>query len=411
MRHLSLSYVSFRQNAYFMMDSRYIINIAKLIRKSISGEITLEEQRELENWLNESARHRELFDKYNHPDFLSSIDFERDLKESEEAYGKFMQRLQPQTSVRTLVRNPYLTAAVVIAFVCVASVFIYMYDKVFLHSPMKLTDAVRKQSDSILTDSADILLITATGEKIPMYSSQKMLSVSSGSIKIGEEQIEGHSQAKTSPSEVVYNTLKILRGKRFKMQLSDGTLVWLNADSEITFPNSFDEKERKVSVKGELFFDVAENKSHPFVVETPQGKIRVLGTAFNVHCYKNEVPVTTLVRGKIAYSLGKESVVLKAGQQCSVVDDKLSVKEVDTYEYVSWIDEVIVFKDKTLNEIMTMLSRLYDVDIYYENQELKQLPFTGSFKQYEHLDKILRMIEECGLIHIKQEGKNLIISK
>ena len=187
------------------------------------------------------------------------------------------------------------------------------------------------------------------------------------------------------------------------MQLSDGTLVWLNADSEITFPSSFDGKERKVMAKGELFFDVAENKSHPFIVETPIGKIRVLGTAFNVHCYKDEMPMTTLVRGKIAYSLGKDSVILSPGQQCRVQDNKLSVREVDTYEYVSWIDEVLVFKDKELNEILNTLSRLYDVEIYYENPELKRLPFTGSFKQYEHLDKIIQMIEECGLIHIKQD--------
>ena len=71
----------------------------------------------------------------------------------------------------------------------------------------------------------------------------------------------------------------------------------------------------------------------------------------------------------------------------------------------------LVFKDKELDEILSTLSRLYDVDIYYENPELKRLPFTGSFKQYEHLDKIIRMIEDCGLIRIKQDGKTLTISK
>lgn len=163
--------------------------------------------------------------------------------------------------------------------------------------------------------------------------------------------------------------------------------------------------------KGELLFEVTEDKAKPFIVETPTGRIRVLGTAFNVHCYKDEVTMTTLVRGKIAYSLGEDSVILTSGQQCVVEDNRLSVREVDTYDYVSWIDEVLVFKDKKLDEIMNTLSRLYDVDIYYENPELKRLPFTGSFKQYENLDKIVRMIEECGLIHIRQDGNTLIISK
>lgn len=393
------------------MNNRHLIHIAALIRKSISGEITLEEKKLLEDWLDESARHRELFDKYNNPDFLSSIDLEKDMVESQEAYSNFMQRLKPVKPVRRIVWNKYVAAAVLIAFVCASAIFVYMYDGGKPHSPSELAVVDVLQTDTVPADSTDILLITASGEKIPVQSSQKMLSVLYGSIKIGEQSIGEEAQAKAAPTEVVYNTLKILRGKRFKMQLSDGTLVWLNADSEITFPSSFDGKERKVMAKGELFFDVAENKSHPFIVETPIGKIRVLGTAFNVHCYKDEMPMTTLVRGKIAYSLGKDSVILAPGQQCRVKDNKLSVREVDTYEYVSWIDEVLVFKDKELNEILSTLSRLYDVDIYYENPDLKRLPFTGSFKQYERLDKIIRMIEECGLIHIKQDGKTLTISK
>lgn len=393
------------------MNNRHIVYIATLIRKSISGEITLEERKQLEDWLNESARHRELFEKYNNPAFLSSVDLEKDMKESQEAYLDFMKRLKSTNTVHRFAWKKYVAAAVLIAFVSVAAITVYLYNDGKSHSPTELAEVTDRQVDAVPGDSTDILLITASGEKIPVQSSQKMLSVSSGSIKIGEESIEDRVQTKAPDSEVVYNTLKILRGKRFKMQLSDGTLVWLNADSEITFPSSFDGKERKVLAKGELFFEVTEDKAKPFIVETPTGRIRVLGTAFNVHCYKDEVTMTTLVRGKIAYSLGEDSVILTSGQQCVVEDNRLSVREVDTYDYVSWIDEVLVFKDKKLDEIMNTLSRLYDVDIYYENPELKRLPFTGSFKQYENLDKIVRMIEECGLIHIRQDGNTLIISK
>lgn len=393
------------------MNNRHIVYIATLIRKSISGEITLEERKQLEDWLNESARHRELFEKYNNPAFLSSVDLEKDMKESQEAYLDFMKRLKSTNTAHRFAWKKYVAAAVLIAFVSVAAITVYLYNDGELYSPTELAEVTDRQVDAVPGDSTDILLITASGEKIPVQSSQKMLSVSPGSIKIGEESIEDRVQTKVPDSEVVYNTLKILRGKRFKMQLSDGTLVWLNADSEITFPSSFDGKERKVLAKGELFFDVTEDKAKPFIVETPTGKIRVLGTAFNVHCYKDEVTMTTLVRGKIAYSLGEDSVILTSGQQCVVEDNRLSVREVDTYDYVSWIDEVLVFKDKKLDEIMNSLSRLYDVDIYYENPELKRLPFTGSFKQYENLDKIVRMIEECGLIHIRQDGNTLIISK
>lgn len=128
-----------------------------------------------------------------------------------------------------------------------------MYDGGKPHSPSGLAVVPVQQMDTVPADSTDILLITASGEKIPVQSSQKMLSVSSGTLRIDEQPIEEYAQVRTVPAEVVYNTLKILRGKRFKMQLSDGTLVWLNADSEITFPSNFDGKERKVLAKGELF--------------------------------------------------------------------------------------------------------------------------------------------------------------
>ncbi|GAE23884.1 putative anti-sigma factor [Bacteroides pyogenes JCM 10003] len=271
----------------------------------------------------------------------------------------------------------------------------------------RLSDEPMPESDETL---ADALLLTADGRRIPMSESKKVMTVSAGAIKQGDRLIAVEEKNSGSP-EVVYNTLKILRGKRFKMQLSDGTKVWLNSESEITFPNRFEGSNRMVSVKGELLFEVTEDKSHPFIVNTGHGVVRVLGTAFNVHCYDNETPMITLVRGKIRYSLGNRSVDLEPGQQCRVNDDGLTVVNVDTYEYTAWVDEVITFKNKRLEELMNVLGRLYDVEIVYEAPSLKELPFTGAFRQYEQLDEILRMIEESGLIHIDREGRKLIIGK
>ena len=120
------------------MNNRHLIYIATLIRKSISGEITLEEKRQLEDWLDESARHRELFDKYNNPDFLASVDIEKDMAEAQEAYSNFMQRLKPAKPVRRIVWNRYVAAAALIAFVCASAIFVYMYDGGNPHSPAGL---------------------------------------------------------------------------------------------------------------------------------------------------------------------------------------------------------------------------------------------------------------------------------
>lgn len=190
------------------MNNRHIVYIATLIRKSISGEITLEERKQLEDWLNESARHRELFEKYNNPAFLSSVDLEKDMKESQEAYLDFMKRLKSTNTVHRFAWKKYVAAAVLIAFVSVAATTVYLYNDVESHSPTELAAVADRPVDTVPGDSTDILLITASGEKIPVQSSQKMLSVSSGSIKIGEESIEDRVQTKVPDSEVVYKDRK-----------------------------------------------------------------------------------------------------------------------------------------------------------------------------------------------------------
>lgn len=394
------------------MNSNQIVYISGLIKKSLLGEMNPEERRVLDQWLEESPRHRELFEKYREPDFLLSVDKREDLRESEIAYSLFMKKLDLKPRQARFILKRYMAVASLIAFVCMASFLIYWYtgrDSEVLKTDHSSVATIHSQNTEEKT--ADALLLTADGESIPMSNSQETITVSSGSIKMGSQLLVTEKETKVAQQKVVYNTLKILRGKRFKLQLCDGTMVWLNAESEITFPNYFEGANRMVSVKGELLFDVTENKSQPFIVNTQQGNIRVLGTVFNVHCYENEMPATTLVRGKIEYSLGDRSVVLLPGQQCRVSGSNLTVVDVDTYEYTSWIDEIISFKNKKLEEIMNTLSRLYDVTVSYETPSLKNLPFTGAFKQYEHLEDIVQMIEECGLIRIEQRERELIIKK
>ncbi|SUV31274.1 Fe2+-dicitrate sensor, membrane component [Bacteroides pyogenes] len=388
-----------------------MIIVSELIRKKVLGIITPEEREELECWLAESPRYRELLEKYERPEFLASFDPEKDRMEAEEAYMRWMNARQRKSGSRILFFRRWSVAAALVALMGVSLFFFYRIterrewqNRIYSE---RLSDEPMPESDETL---ADALLLTADGRRIPMSESKKVMTVSAGAIKQGDRLIAVEEKNSGSP-EVVYNTLKILRGKRFKMQLSDGTKVWLNSESEITFPNRFEGSNRMVSVKGELLFEVTEDKSHPFIVNTGHGVVRVLGTAFNVHCYDNETPMITLVRGKIRYSLGNRSVDLEPGQQCRVNDDGLTVVNVDTYEYTAWVDEVITFKNKRLEELMNVLGRLYDVEIVYEAPSLKELPFTGAFRQYEQLDEILRMIEESGLIHIDREGRKLIIGK
>lgn len=392
------------------MNTEHLIYVSKLIRKNISGEITVEEKKILDEWINESPQNKRLFQKYSKPHFLLSFNKEKDLVESTEAYNSFKRKVTPVFSLQNIFFNRYVSAAVFVAVVCSVSFFFFWVADLNVNTST-IGQTLDKQVTSIDSlDDADIVLTTADGQKIAMGNSQQMMKVSAQSILMGKQSILNVNNNLVAQDVISYNTLKVVRGKRFKMQLSDGSVVWLNADSEITFPNKF-VGDRKVKAKGELFFEVTKDASHPFVVETTRGSIQVLGTAFNLRCYQDEMPVTTLVRGKVAYSFNNHSVILKPGQQCRVENDGLRVYNVDTYEYISWIDEVLVFKNKRLDEIMNTLSRLYDVNISYNDEHLKNLSFTGSFKQYENLEDVIQMIEECGLIHIDKNGSQLTIRK
>lgn len=388
------------------MDAQILIYISSLIKKDISGKISESEKAILNEWIAESPNHKKLYEKYSQPDFILSIDREKDLIESQDAYKVFKSNLSQKSKFRKLFVNRYAAAASFLAVVASATFFFLWLSNKQIDNNTLNRVAAKSVSTSQSTSSADMVLISSDGTQIPINNNQQVMTVTDHSIQMGDQSILN----KTNEA-VTYNTLKILRGKRFKMQLSDGTTVWLNADSEITFPNKFDGNSRLVKVKGELFFDVTENRAKPFIVETQKGNIQVLGTSFNVRCYSDEIPATTLVRGKIEYTLGTQSVILKPGQQCVVKNNDLKVSNVDTYEYISWVNEVIVFRNKRLEQIMNSLSRLYDVQITYDDERLKELPFTGAFKQYENLEDVIQMIEDCGLIRIDKDGNKLVIHK
>ncbi|NCC09950.1 MAG: DUF4974 domain-containing protein [Bacteroidia bacterium] len=388
------------------MQNEELIKVSTLIRKHLAGTITQEEQQELDQWVKASPKHQSLLKKYEQDNFLSTIDKRKDLEESKAAYELFRSKIKPRNRFIQRLREPFTAAASVAVLTLLASGMLFFWMSQSLNSS---SHAVAHVQTPVTTDTAAVILITSTGETIAMNQPNGLMKVTEKSIQVGEKSIIDESH--TPAEKIVYNTLKIVRGKKFKMQLSDGTLVWINADSEITFPNRFDKNHRKVSIKGEAFFDVTEDKNRPFVVETPKGQISVLGTAFNVHCYQDDVPATTLVRGKIKYSLGNQSVILKPGQQCAVLGNDLTVKEVDTYDYTSWIDELIIFKNRRLEDIMNTLSRLYDTSVSFDSEITKEVRFTGAFKQYEHLEDILTMLEESGVLSIQRKNNQIIIGK
>ena len=213
-----------------------------------------------------------------------------------------------------------------------------------------------------------------------------------------------------------YNKLTTPIGGEYSLVLSDGTKVFLNADSELKYPVEFSDGKRIVDLKGEAYFEVHKDSLRPFVVRVNGAEVTVLGTSFNVNTYGDDGQIyTTLVNGAVRVSSVKngQAEVLKPGMQ-SVMDvqsGQLTVREVDVEPYVAWREGRFVFRAMTLDLIMRQLQRWYDFEVFYQNSELKDYEFRGVIKRDMDLDKVLSVIKATTNVDFEVKGKVITIIK
>ena len=198
------------------------------------------------------------------------------------------------------------------------------------------------------------------------------------------------------------------------LELSDGTKVWLNSDSELRFPTSFAGDERRVYLKGEAFFDVVKDSGKQFVVALPEGDIKVYGTRFCITDYGNKPMSAVLTRGSIGFTTtGGEEVRLKPADRLTyeAAEGVLKVEQVDTTLYMSWINKMFVFKGQPLGEIMETLSRWYDLDCVFASEDLKQVRLSGRLNRYQNIQVLLKTYEGIAGLRFEIEGRQVFISR
>lgn len=197
------------------------------------------------------------------------------------------------------------------------------------------------------------------------------------------------------------NTMSTPKGGQYHLELADGSKVWLNAASSITYPTAFTGKTREVTVTGEAYFEIAKNKSKPFIVKTALKNITVLGTSFNINCYPDENWKTSLLEG--AVSIGGK--ILQPGQ--AYVNDK--VQATDIQKDIAWKNGLFNFEGADFQTVMRQLARWYDIDVEYEG-EVPSRYFEGKMDRGLTLTQALKILKETG-IGFRIEGRKLIISK
>ena len=224
------------------------------------------------------------------------------------------------------------------------------------------------------------------------------------------EASETKKNTESAPMEEVFNTVRVPQGGEYTLTLSDGTRAWINAGSSITYPLHFG-RERRVTVCGEVFFEVARDARHPFVVTAAGTEMTVLGTSFNVMAYDDEPRVeTTLVTGSLRVEANGSQVVLTPGQQAGVekASGFLDVREVNVEACTMWRRGLLVFYEESLRSICRKLERWYDVRIDTSSPSLDGVLYTGMVKRHETLNTIADLMNLTNDVVFSQQDDGTI---
>ncbi len=246
-------------------------------------------------------------------------------------------------------------------------------------------------------------------DKEGIVVANNQINYSDGSQLMGADQNEN-----TPLNQTEYLSLTTPYGGEYQVVLSDGTKVWLNADSRLRYPVDFATDKRVVELEGEAYFEVAKMKGKPFVVKTQNQEVNVLGTHFNINSYGYEAGVkTTLLEGSIAVSRKinsgdsetLQSQMLVPGQQSFVSQTlkEISVKKVNTIEAIDWKEGLFIFNDEPIQSITKRLAKWYNVKFVYEG-DFSKVRFVGNYAREKSLNNLLNNIELTGLVHFKVEG-------
>ena len=386
-----------------MKKIRKDIEISDLIYKSLRGETSKSEDELLEAWCLE-PRNRKLFMELREADYLYEGVADMYNVDTKEPFKNVEDRIRRGKRVRLM---KYVSG--VAAVLLVGVVFLGLMEKEekisvrqVLHSSIS-----RGKMEPFAT------LVTTAGKVVYLEDSvkQEVLEVGGNKETLKSQGSERDRQF-ASGQEVEYNVLTTSKQGNIKVVVYDGSLVWLNAGSELRYPNTFVENQRVVYLKGEAYFDVTKDRSHPFVVKTISSEISVLGTSFNVNARENSC-VTTLVEGCVRMRHGMlDSVELHAGQQALLTGvGKIRVQEVDTRYYTSWMDNMFAFREAPLREIAEVLENWYGCECRFENPALENIPYTTMVERYSDVDSVLQILAGTGDFHYTRIGDLIIIKE
>lgn len=373
----------------------YHERIAELAKRWLDGSITPAEEEEFSDW-------------YNHypddvvelaPGFAGSVD---ELKQRSFALLEEKIGAGKEKNVRDLRWVRYAAAAILIFIVGA-----YLWNYTQKERPSRAAPDPYAVKNDVLPGGDRAVLTLSNGKQVMLDDAANGVLATEGNAKVIKQksgQIVYSTASGIRNKEVLYNTMSTPRGGQYQLTLPDGSRVWLNAMSSITYPVLFSAKTRNVSITGEAYFEVEKNPAQPFIVKTRAESITVLGTHFNIRAYENEGPVkTSLLEGSVKVA----DQILKPGQ--AFVNGKIVTTSVD--QDVAWKNGYFNFNGADLQVVMQQLERWYDIEVVYKGQSSPgKYQFHGEMQRSLRLSQVIRILNAME-IQFNIEGKKLIVTQ
>lgn len=380
--------------------SQYLF-IAKLICKERITGLDDSERRQLDSWKNESKEGERVFLNLKR---ISTEELEKryDEVDVDMKWEDFKKRQQQgKRNIRVGV-----TVAASICLLIISGLWLWL--------------GGAKEERIVLAEQGrqnNVCLVLSTGEVVDISNvEQDEVKLDKGTKLYSGNRLEYVRPDSLHKKELEFNQLIIPKGTFYHLVLSDGTKVWLNADSKIKYPVSFGKDKREVSLHGEGYFEVAKDSTRPFIVSTDKMDVKVLGTTFDVNTYEDEgKSFVVLVEGLVEVSAGKgESRIITPGHMAEVnmydVQAKIRVSRCDTEHYVAWKNGNFSFRNASLTEILKRVSRYYDVTVIRE-QVFEEEYYTGDVSSDVSLESLLAVIESSTSVSFKVERKIVYVHK
>jgi len=381
-------------------DKKYLEKVAKKVLKGKASE-------EEALFLNE---YYDAFDRQ--PDITDNLPAGQRQLLGEEIKASLLMRLQGQTvKVVPLYQRGFFKIAVAAAVL----MFILVGAYIVITKPGQQQVAHNQLKKDILPGGNKAILTLANGSRIILNNAGNGVIATQGNVNV--KKVTGGQLTYTNigPATgiiVSYNTMTTPRGGQFKLILPDGTQVWLNSASSITYPVAFLGNERNVTITGEAYFEVAKDKAKPFHVKSGEQNIEVLGTHFNINAYADEKAIkTTLLEGSIAVSRAgsAEAKRISPGQQSVIrpFEHTIAIQQADVEEAVAWKNGSFYFNGADLQSIMRQVARWYDVEVVYEGK-IPDGHYKGKPSRNLTAAQMLKVLEYSG-VKFKIEDKKIIL--